>query len=119
MVAVLDDDPGVQTALGELSKVGVEPSRVEVIHGREGIVLLDPRGKRHGVLGRLLRLAQRTAAEGNALDLHQQALTDGKHVLYVPAKGEKEKGRVATALTAAGGHHLAYFGRWTVERKQG
>lgn len=119
MVAVLDDEASVQDALAELSKIGIETSQVDVLRGEEGVALLDPHGERHGVLGRLLRLAQLTAEEGNALEFHQQALTDGKLVIYVTARGEAQKDRVATALTAAGGHHLAYFGRWTVERQQG
>jgi hypothetical protein len=118
MVAIVDDEAGVQNALGDLTKIGIDPADIDVLRGEEGARLLDPSGERHGVVGRLLRLAQLTAAEGNALDAHREALTDGKLVVYVTAKGDEQKDRVATALAAAGGHHLAYFGRWTVEKEQ-
>jgi hypothetical protein len=115
MVAILDDEAAVQVALGELAKVGIEPSEVVVLSGEGGVALLDPRGERHGLAGRLLRLAQWTAEEGNRLEVHREALAAGKCVVYVPAHGQDQKDDVAAALTAAGGHHLAYFGRWTVE----
>jgi hypothetical protein len=119
MVAVLDDDAAVRAAFDELAGIGIDGSDVVVLTGEEGVARLDPSGEGHGLLGRLLRVLQLTAEEGNALDFHHQALSAGKSVLYVNVRGEEHKDRVAQALTAAGGHHLAYFGRWTVEKQQG
>ena len=119
MVAVLDDETGVRTALEELAERGIDRSEIVVLTGQEGLTFLDPGGEQHGLFGRLLRLLQITAEEGNALQFHQQALSDGKSVLYVAARGEAQKDAASAALSAAGGHHLAYFGRWTVERPQG
>jgi hypothetical protein len=118
IAAIVDDEPAVQTALGELARIGIDRSEVDVLAGESGAELMDPTGERHGVFGRLLRLLQMTAEEGNALEAHNQALLSGKHVIYVNAKGEKDKDEVASALTAAGGHHLAYFGRWVVEKQK-
>jgi hypothetical protein len=119
MVAILDDEAAVQVALRELARAGIEPSGVVVLSGEEGVALLDPGGERHGLTGRLLRLAQWTAEEGNALEVHREALAAGKRVVYVPAHGQHQRDDVAAALTAAGGHDLAYFGRWTVEKSIG
>jgi hypothetical protein len=119
MVAVLDDDAGVRAALDRLAGLGLDSSAVVVLTGGEGVARLDPTGEGHGLLGRLLRILQLTAEEGNALEFHHQALADGKSVVYVKVHGEAQKDAVAAALTAAGGHHLAYFGRWTVEKQQG
>lgn len=119
MVAVLDDDAGVRAALGELAKLGIDSSDVVVLAGEEGLTRLDAGGEQHGLFGRLLRVLQMTAEEGNALEFHRRALVDGKNVLHVTARGDEQKDRVAAALAAAGGHHLAYFGRWTVEKQQG
>jgi hypothetical protein len=118
MVAVFDDDAGVRAALTGLAGRGVDGSDVVVLTGEEGVARLDPSGEGHGLLGRLLRVLQLTAEEGNALEFHQQALAAGKSVVYVKVHGEAQKDAAAAALTAAGGHHLAYFGRWTVEKQQ-
>jgi hypothetical protein len=119
MVAVLDDETGVERALDEVTRLGIDRRDIDVLEGSEGVARLDADGTSHGLAGRLLRWAQWTAAEGNALEYHHQALLDAKRVLYVTANGAEEKDAVAAALTAAGGHHLAYFGRWTVEKEQG
>ena len=117
LVAVLDDGTGVDEALQQLRQIGVDLSAVHVLSGTEGAALLDRRGERHGPKARLLRLLQWTASENDALEMHDRALQDGGHVLYVPVRGEGRKGRVAEALRAAGGHHLVYFGRFTTEKR--
>jgi hypothetical protein len=94
----------------------VDPSGVHVLSGSEGAALLDRRGQRHGLRGRLTRLLQWTSSENDMLDLHDQALQNGGHVLYVPVRGEDRKQRVAEALRAAGGHNLVYFGRFQTEK---
>jgi hypothetical protein len=119
MVAVLDDAAGVDTAVRGLGESGVEPGTITILSGPEGARLLDRTGGGHGLGGRLLRLLQWTASEGNALELHERALRDGSSVVFVPARGEADKKRVAAALRTAGGHDLVYFGRWTLERLPG
>ena len=117
MVAVLDDESGVQAAVRRLREFGVDPSTVTVLSGPDGARLLDRKGGGHGLGGRLLRLLQRTAAEGNALELHEQALRDGASVVFAPAHGEADKEKVAATLRIAGGHDLIYFGRWSLEQR--
>lgn len=117
MVAVVDDNAALDAALKNLSEAGIDLGEVNVLSGPEGARLLDRRGSGHGLLGRLLRLAQWSASENDALEIHQQALAEGGLVLFVPVRGESRKVRVADTLRAAGGHHLQYFGRWTVEKR--
>jgi hypothetical protein len=95
----------------------VDLSGVHVLSGPEGAALLDRRGEGHGLRARLLRLLQWTSSENETLDIHDRALRDGGHVLYVPVRGEDRKERVAEALRAAGGHHIVYFGRFTTEKR--
>jgi hypothetical protein len=118
MVAILDSEAAVQSALGELRKIGIDGSRVDVLQGQRGVEILDPGGERHGIVGKVLRLAQRTAEEGNALKAHRAALIAGKQIIYVTVKGKQQKSKVASALTTGGAYHLAYFGRWIVEMPQ-
>ena len=107
LVAVLDEETAVDDALGRLGGLGVDLSGVHVLSGPEG----------HGLRARLLRLLQWTSSENETLDIHDRALRDGGHVLYVPVRGEDRKERVAEALRAAGGHHVVYFGRFTTEKR--
>jgi hypothetical protein len=46
--------------------------------------------------------------------MHETALADGRHVLFVPARGNVARETVADILRAAGGHGLLYFGTWTI-----
>ncbi|MGY2005081.1 hypothetical protein [Blastococcus sp. SYSU DS1024] len=117
LVAVLDDQDATDDALARLRAIGVDLTGVHVLTGPEGAALLDRRGERHGLRGRLTRLLQWTGSEDEMLDLHDRALRLGGHVVYVPARGEDRKERVAEALRGAGGHHLVYFGRFTTEKK--
>ena len=117
LVAVLDDEAAVDEALQQLRSTEVDLSTVQVLSGRTGADLHDSRGEAHALKARLLRLLQRTSSENDVLDVHDQALRDGGHVLYVPVRGEDRKEQVAQGLRAAGGHHLVYFGRFTTEKR--
>ncbi|RBY83821.1 hypothetical protein DQ238_01810 [Geodermatophilus sp. TF02-6] len=117
LVAVFDDQAATDDALARLRGIGVDLSGVHVLSGVEGAALLDRRGTGHGLRGRLLRVLQWTSSENDTLDLHDQALRGGGHVVYVPVRGEDRKERVAESLRAAGGHNLVYFGRFTTEKR--
>jgi hypothetical protein len=115
IVAVIDDDAGLRTALSALEQLGVDVAKVNVLTGPEGARLLDRFGTGHGLRGRLLRLAQRGAFEGNALQAHERALKEGRHVVFVPARGKERSSGVADALRVAGGHYLLNFRMWSIE----
>ncbi|CCH88462.1 protein of unknown function [Modestobacter italicus] len=117
LVAVLDDQASADDAVEKLRGIDVDVSEVHVLSGPEGAALLDRTGQRHGLRGQLLRLLQWTSSENDTLDLHDRALRNGGHVVYVPVRGEDRKKRVAGALRAAGGHLLVYFGRFTTEKR--
>jgi hypothetical protein len=119
VVAILDYEAHVDAALEALAAAGINTTRVNVLSGTDGVHLLDRAGLRHGLRARLLRLAQRTAYEDDALRLHEQALQDGHHIVYVPVRSRDEADRVAGLLREAGGYHLLYFRRWSVEKPQG
>jgi hypothetical protein len=115
VVAVVDDDAGLQASLDGLEQAGVDLTTVNVLTGPEGARLLDRSGTGHGLRARLLRLAQRGAYEGNALEAHERALNDGHHVIYVPVRGDEQRARVIEILRAAGGDHLLHFRLWSIE----
>jgi hypothetical protein len=115
IAAIIDDDQSLDKALHDLAEGDVNLGDVNVLTGPEGVRLLDRRGVRRGLPSRLLRIAQLTAYEGTALDVHEHALKEGHHIIYVPARGDQQIQKVVDILRRAGGHYLLYFHRWTVE----
>jgi hypothetical protein len=83
VVAVLDDAPNLGLALADLGAAGIDVSKVNVLSGPPGVILLDPTGVRHGLRGRFLRWRQRYGYETDALQAHTAALLNGQHVVYV------------------------------------
>jgi hypothetical protein len=114
IAAILDDADDTRTAVDALERAGVDVSKVNLLTGREGARLLDRTGRSHGWGARLLRLLQRGAYEGDALEAHERALKEGRNVIYVPARGNEESYRVAEILRAAGGHYILHFQPWNV-----
>jgi hypothetical protein len=115
IVAILDDAPSLGFALADMGAAGIDVSKVNVLSGPPGAMLLDPAGVRYGLRGRFLRWRQGYGFETDALQVHTRALLDGRHVVYVPVDGDQERQRVVDILRARGGHHLLHFRRWTIE----
>ncbi len=115
IVAIIDDAPSLGSALADMGAAGIDVSKVNVLSGPRGAMLLDPTGVRHGLRGRLLRWRQGYGYETDALGVHTDALVNGRHVIYVPVNGDQERQRVVDVLRAGGGHHLLHFRRWTIE----
>jgi hypothetical protein len=115
IAAIINEDQSLERALHDLAEAGVKLKDVNVLTGPEGVRLLDRRGVRRGLRSRLLRVAQSTAYERTVLDVHERALKEGHHIIYVPARGDDQIQKVVDILRRAGGHYLLYFHRWTVE----
>jgi hypothetical protein len=115
VVAILDDDADVQAAVDGLKQAGLDVTKVNVLSGQEGARLLDPTGTKHGPVARFMRLLQRGVFEGDALQVHERALNDGHHVVYVPVRNDEQQAQVVQILRSAGGYALLRFRRWSVE----
>ena len=115
VAAIIDDPASLDAILKDLETAGVDVSAVHVLSGQEGARLLDRTGASHGLRGRLLRLAQWTASEHDALDLHEKALINGQHVVYVPVKGRHQRQRVVDIIRSHGGYGIFHFNRWVIE----
>ena len=115
IVAVIDDDAGTEAALNALPDAGVDVAAVDVLSGPEGARLLDTTGTRHGLRGRLLRLVQQGAYEGNALQTHDEALRAGGNVIYVPVRATTSVTWSSTSSTQPGARCALYFRRWNVD----
>jgi hypothetical protein len=116
VVAVIDDGARLDAAVRDLAGAGVDSDGINVLSGPDGARLLDRSGSDHGLRARLLRLVQGGAYESDALRVHEQALKDGHHVIYVPVRDQRDRAKVVGILRAAGGRYLLYFGAWSVEQ---
>jgi hypothetical protein len=95
---------------------GINVSAANVLSGKEGTRLLDRAGVRHGLRGRLLRLLQWGAYENEALAAHDEALAEGRHVIYVPVKGNNEREQVINILVTTEGATSSTSGDGTSNR---
>jgi len=53
--AIIDERDGASQALDALIKSGTKEEDIEILYGREGIDLLDPKGNSHGFFAKLHR----------------------------------------------------------------
>lgn len=58
-----NETPELERALAALSEEGIDRSRIMVFSGDEGIRAIDPKGRYHGLLGRLTRTVQSLGEE--------------------------------------------------------
>ena len=89
VAAILDDAEDTRTALDALERAGVDIAKVNLLTGHEGARVLDRTGRKHGWGARLLRLFQRGAYEGDALEAHERALEEGRNVIFVPVRATR------------------------------
>jgi hypothetical protein len=114
MAALLPDRQHVDRLIDALS-AGIDVGTVvEVMHGEDGLRILDQRGARHGQLAWLHRLVQSWTYYEEILGLYNEGLSSGQFLTVVPC-GPDDRHRVATATAAQGGRLLYYFGFESVE----
>jgi hypothetical protein len=115
VVAVIDDSEELEAVLGDLEEAGVDVTSVNVLSGSDGARLLDRTGAAHGVRARLLRLLQQSAPERELIADHYRALAQGRHVVYVPVRGDDQRDRVVDIFRDHDGSGILHFHRWTIE----
>ncbi len=114
VAAVLPDRKSVDDAIRALDADGHDGDVIEVMHGEEGLRILDQRGSRHGVTGWLHRLLQNWTYYEQILGLYSEALTHGEFLVVMPAAPD-DRYPIARTLIAHGGHGMYYFGFNSVE----
>ena len=87
---------------------------VEVIHGEEGLRILDQRGVRHGLSARLHRLLQNWTYYKEILAVYSESLADGEFLTVIPCPPGRRLD-IAAAAEALGGRRIYYYGYGTVE----
>jgi hypothetical protein len=109
LMAALDDITEVTAAIDELAAAGFPKEEICVLGGKEGAEKLDPKGEKHGLRGKLIRLLERFGEETLLLEQHAEHLEGGGFSIIVPATDEQVE-TAADVLARHGGHHMYHLG---------
>jgi nucleotide-binding universal stress UspA family protein len=113
--------PGRQRAdevLDALRADAADPSDVVVLHGQEGVRILDTNGTEHGWHAKLVRFFQKWGYDDAVLNLYDEGLRKGESVFVIPSTPE-DKIALARLLQRHQGHAIHYFGLRTAESLSG
>jgi hypothetical protein len=119
VIGIVDNPEAATEAVRSLTSGGFLPSEVTVACGPQTADLVRNSSGRSGVLGALMRVADRM----NLLDdelaekrRYEDALRDGALVVLVFTPTEERKQLAATMLRTHGGHFVNFMGGLTSER---
>jgi hypothetical protein len=116
LLAVFDTPEAAAEAARAIEALGVAPDRVEVFAGDDGANAFDGSGGSHGLFGRLYRAIQFTLVD-QAPDFtyYEAAAKQGRVVLSVKPKGDKQMRAIVDVMRAHGGHFINWFGLFATE----
>ena len=115
VVGIIDSPTALQQALAALQRAGIAQEDIKVFSGEEGIRVIDPRGKQHGLLDRLIRVVQSfLSEEGEHMERYDEELRAG-HYLVIVAADNRTKDRIAEILKQHGGHFMDYYDELVIE----
>ena len=99
------------------AEAGFQTDDIHVLHGSEGVRILDIDGSRHGTLARISRLmhAAMSDTETREMELMKEHLEQGHIVVAVPASDEDRRERARRIMHDHGGHHITFFARFHIE----
>jgi hypothetical protein len=111
LLAVFDSRAEAEAAADTLAAAGVDRSTIELFEGPEDAAAFDASGRRRGLRGRLYRLIEFSWAD-QAPDFawYEAAVREGRVVLSVRVRGQKQVRAAADIAVARGGHFINHFG---------
>ncbi|MGE0633032.1 MAG: hypothetical protein AB7O96_11525 [Pseudobdellovibrionaceae bacterium] len=101
----------------DLKKHGFEEKDITILRGTAGLQALDPEGKEHGTVARVMRAIQHWLYTGD-WELYEQAaaeLREGHYLVTVLTKEETQKDLAAYLMRKHYGHDIKYFNSMYVE----
>ena len=110
--------PDASVVIAALRERDVEIAEVIVLHGPEGVRILDQDGTRHGWHARFIRFFQNWGFDDAVLNLYDEGLRKGESVMAIPSTPE-DRADLARLLSDFQGHALIYFGERTAESLSG
>jgi nucleotide-binding universal stress UspA family protein len=115
---LVPDRERADEVLDALRSSGTDPNDVVVLHGREGVHILDRNGTEHGWHAKLVRFFQNWGYDDGVLNLYDEGLRKGESVFVIPSTPEDKVG-LARLLQRHQGHAIHYFGLRTAESLSG
>ncbi len=111
LLAVFDTPAEADVAVEALIEAGFDRAAIEVFAGSDDAVAFDPSGRRRGLGGRLLRLIEFSWAD-QAPDFawYEAAVREGRAVLSVRVRGQRQLRQASEIVIASGGHFVNHFG---------
>jgi hypothetical protein len=110
-MVVFDSRPEADAAIDAIAAAGIDSSRIELFEGPDDAAAFDASGRRRGLRGRLFRIIEFSWAD-QAPDFawYEAAVGEGRVVLSVRVRGQREVKVVAEIVLARGGHFVNHFG---------
>lgn len=109
---------GVERVLVALRVGGIDVADVGVLHGAEGVRILDADGTEHGRHAKFIRFFQKWGYDDAVLNLYDEGLRKGQSVVVIPSTQEN-KLAFARLLQQNQGHAIHYFGVGSAESLSG
>ena len=108
--------PGVDDAaatVDALVEEGFAVDDVLVLCGEEGVRRLDPTGRHHGLMGRLVRAVDTVASAGDVIKEYAQHIEKGGVVISAPAHDDEQRKLVQRVFREHQASHMRYYGAFT------
>lgn len=115
---LVPDRQRVNEVLDALRAAGADVSGVAVLHGPEGVRILDTDGTEHGPRARFVRFFQNWGYDDAILNLYDEGLRKGESALMIPST-QDDKVALARLLRQHQGHAIHYFGEESAESLSG
>jgi len=117
IVAIVDSKMEADEVCCELMNAGFDGADIDEAVGKEGLKFLDPDGRNHGLMTKLIRKWQFVAQgeELKYLNRIKKGLKEGHTVMSVPALTESARSKVAKILRSHHAEGIRYYGRFYVE----
>ncbi len=114
--AIVNERDNASQALDALIKTGAREEDIEILYGREGIDLLNPKGTGHGFFAKMAKKFHSFGEIGKSLlRTYESALLRGEYVFVVPAYSDNDKEMIRKSLGSGKAREINYFSSGYVE----
>jgi len=114
--AIVDDRNDASQALDALIKTGAKEEDIEILYGREGIDLLNPKESGHGFFSKMAKKFPSFSDLGKTLiRVYESALLRGGYVFVVPAYSDRDKETISRSLGSGKAREINFFSSSYVE----
>lgn len=115
VTGVLDEAARLPAIMEGLRSAEFPETALHAYGGEEALAMVDPQGRRHGLLGRITRTLDTFGQNGEEHRAAADELQAGHLLLAVDVADAAQKDRAAAILRSQGVHRLRYWGRWDIE----